>query len=261
MQHIQRLENLARWLPHIPNPHDTQAGPTGPRTGPTTPNPNALPHRLHHILDTATTDGPTGVTTRQGAEAILAEWWTHIAHSLALPNPPHATPLAHLIYHHHAITHQYPDWDTYNHAITLLHGRVAYLTGNHPDRHGPCPHCTHPVASWPTPQGMSRPACTDCLTDWDTPQAYLDALQASHLHQLRQVAEPGHWVTRRQLAAIHPDLSPDTLDSWRHRDTIPTRRDKTGRVTYDLAAINKRHTQPTLTNRDEACKDSDRVSR
>ncbi|WP_276670267.1 hypothetical protein [Schaalia cardiffensis] len=206
----QQLHDLRTWSPMLA----TLTELTAPRS----------PAQTIHTKSGRTRDlgdllAPTLDATDKGAHALrthaqVTEWATIWASSAELAYTSH--PLDALAHHSARLAEQWVDWEAFTDDLTVLHHRVARLTGHAPRTIGPCPEqgCTDTVTQAQTRQGAEGPLECPRGHTWTTLADYQQATRSADLTLIRDSTNPATRVTIAQFLQAWPELTKDDVKNW-----------------------------------------------
>lgn len=224
----RQLQDLTNWAPLLT---DTITTLTSPRS----PGAHASAHSTHHDLGdllAPTIDAPDQGATAIRTHAQITEWataWAQCAELHYTSNPLHA-----LANNTQRLASEWDDWDAFTDDLTILHTRIAHITGHAPIRLHPCPQpgCDGTITAPTTRNGTGDFAwCDHCDTLYHTdPDEYAEELLTIAQHT-DTAARP---ITAAQAAHIWNGLiTVDQIKKWKNqgrltpRDTNPNRYDLT----------------------------------
>ena len=233
----QQLHDLRNWSPMLA----TLTELTAPRS----------PAQTIHTQGGRTRDlgdllAPTLDATDKGAHALrthaqITQWATVWADCADLTYTDH--PLDALAEEAHRLSEEWADWDAFTDDLTVLHHRVARLTGHTPRTIGPCPEqgCTEHVTQAQTRRGAEGPLECPRGHTYRDDEEYIEATKASDRNIVQTITDPTIRVTVTQFLHAWPELTKDTVKKWiKWKRLTPT--DETPKR-INLAAANMLATQ------------------
>lgn len=206
----RQLQDLADWAPLLT---DTITTLTSPRASGAHANARGTHRDLGDLLAPtidADNDGSTAIRTH----AQITTWataWARCAELHYTGNPLHA--LANNTQH---LASEWDDWDAFTDDLTILHTRIAHITGHTPRIIGPCPEngCAEDVTQAMTSRGAEGPLeCPRGHTYKDAAD-YIEASKAADRNIIQTITDPIIHVTVAQFLAAWPELTKDDVKNW-----------------------------------------------
>lgn len=205
-----QLRDLADWAPLLIDAITTLTSPRASGAPASTHGTHRdLGDLLAHTLD-AEDEGAYAIRTH----AQIVRWattWAGVADIHYAGNPLHA-----LADNAQNLAESWDDWDAFTDDLTILHTRIARMTGNAPRTIGPCPEngCAEHVTQATTRHGAEGPLeCPRGHTYKDTDD-YIEAAKASDRHILQTITDPTIRVTIHQFLTAWPELTKDDVKNW-----------------------------------------------
>lgn len=206
----RQLQDLADWAPLLT---DTTAILASPRTTPTLAHTRGTHRDLGDLL------APTIDAEDDGAHAIhthaqIVRWataWAGVAGITYTGNPLHA--LANNTQH---LASEWDDWDAFTDDLTILHTRIARMTGHSPRIIGPCPEngCHEHITQATTRHGAEGPLECPRGHTYSDETAYLEAVCDADRSIIQNATDPTIRVTISQFLHAWPELTKDDIKNW-----------------------------------------------
>lgn len=205
-----QLRDLADWAPLLT---DAIATLSAPRNAAAPASANGTIRDLGDLI-APTLDAPDQGATAIRTHAQITEWATAWANVAEL----HYTgdPLRALADNAPRLAETWADWDAFADDLTILHTRIARMTGHAPRTIGPCPTpgCDDTVTQAQTRRGAEGPLECPRGHTYKDETTYLEAVRDADRAILQDITDPTIRVTISQFLHAWPALTKDDIKNW-----------------------------------------------